>query len=75
VKCDRFAQEQAPRQKAMDRSEVISLSEKVATPAGEFDCVHFKDSSAIEKAIDHKWYAKDVGLVKDGKAVLVKVER
>jgi len=75
VKGDRFAQERAPRQKAMDRSEVIALSEKIATPAGEFDCVHFKDSSAIENAVDHKWYAAGVGLVKDGKAVLVKVER
>jgi hypothetical protein len=75
VKGDRFAQERAPRQKAMDRSEVVSLAEKVATPAGSFECVHLKDSSAIEKAVDHKWYAKDVGLVKDGKAVLVKVER
>jgi hypothetical protein len=72
---DRFFQERAPRQRAMDRSEVISLAEKVVTPAGTFDCVHFKDSSAIEKAVDHKWYAKDVGLVKDGKAVLMRVER
>jgi hypothetical protein len=75
VKGDRFAQERAPRQKAMDRSEVVALSEKVATPAGDFDCLHLKDSSAIEKAVDHKWYAAGVGLVKDGKAMLVKVER
>ena len=72
---DRFMQERAPRQKAMDRSEVVALSEKVVTPAGAFDAVHLKDSSAIEKAVDHKWYARGVGMVKDGKAVLVKVEK
>jgi hypothetical protein len=70
---DRFMQERAPKQKAMDRSEVVALSEKIVTPAGAFECVHLKDSSAIEKAVDHKWYAKGVGMVKDGKAVLVKV--
>lgn len=72
---DRFAQERAPKQKAMDRSEVVGTGEKVVTPAGEFECVHMKDSSPIEKAIDHKWYAPGVGLVKDGKAVLVKIEK
>jgi len=72
---DRFMQERAPRQGAMDRAEVIALSEKVVTPAGTFDAVHVRDSSAIERGGDDKWYARGVGIVKDGKAVLVKVGR
>ena len=65
-------QERAPKQRALDRSEVIAVGEKVVTPAGTFEAVHMRDSSAIEKGADDKWYARDVGLVKDGKAVLVR---
>lgn len=72
---DRFMQERAPKQKALDRSEVVGTGEKVVTPAGTFDCVHMRDSSAIERGRDDKWYAPGVGLVKDGKAVLVKQGR
>ena len=69
---DRFMQERAPKQKALDRSEIIATGEKVVTPAGTFECVRMRDSSAIERGSDDKWYAPGVGLVKDGKAVLVK---
>ena len=74
---DRFYQEMAPRQKAMDRAEVMGVGEKVSTPAGTFEnCVHLKDSSELElRAGDHKWYAPGVGLVRDGKMVLVQVEK
>jgi hypothetical protein len=72
---DRFMQERAPKQKALDRSEVIAMGEKVVTPAGTFECVRLRDSSAIEKGGDYKWYAPGVGLVKEGKAVLVKQGR
>jgi uncharacterized protein DUF3108 len=72
---DRFMQERAPKQGALDRSEVVSKSERVVTPAGSFDCVRMRDSSAIEKGADDKWYAPGIGLVKDGKAVLVKQGR
>jgi hypothetical protein len=72
---DRFMQERAPKQKALDRSEVIGVGEKVVTPAGTFECVHFRDSSAIERGSDDKYYAPGIGLVKDGKAVLVKTEQ
>lgn len=72
---DRFVQERAPEQKAMDRSEVVGVGEKVTTPAGTFDSLHMKDSSPIEKSVDHKWYAAGVGLVKDGNAVLVGVDK
>jgi len=72
---DRFMQERAPKQKALDRSEVIATGEKIVTPAGTFECVHMRDSSPIERGSDDKWYAPGVGLVKDGKAVLVKPGR
>jgi hypothetical protein len=71
---DRFMQERAPKQGALDRSEILAVGETVVTPAGTFEAVHMRDSSAIEKGSDDKWYAKGVGLVKDGKAVLVRAE-
>jgi hypothetical protein len=72
----RFFQERAEKQKAMDRSELLSTSGKVATPAGVYEkCLHFKDSSAVEKGTTHKWYAPGVGLVKDGSLALVKIEK
>ncbi len=73
---DRFQQEMAPKNKAMDRSEVVSVNERVQTPAGVFEnCVHMKDSSRLEAATDHKYYAPGVGLIKDGDLVLVKIEK
>jgi hypothetical protein len=69
---DRFMQERAPKQRALDRSEVIAVGETVVTAAGAFETVHMRDSSAIEKGSDDKWYARNVGLVKDGKAVLAR---
>ncbi|MCX6627371.1 MAG: hypothetical protein NTW28_07050 [Candidatus Solibacter sp.] len=69
----RFYQEHAPGV-AMDRFEILSVSEKVITPAGTFEkCVHVVESSAIEKGLrDHKWYAPGVGQVKDAEMVLVR---
>lgn len=72
---DRFMQERAPKQRALDRSEVVAVGEKVVTPAGTFTCLRVRDSSAIEKGGEDKWYAPGIGLVKDGKAVLVKQGR
>jgi hypothetical protein len=73
---DRFVQERAPKQAAQDRSEVVETGVRLTTPAGSYEnCVHMRDSSAIERGGDHKWYAPGIGLVKDGKAVLVKVEK
>jgi len=72
---DKFYQELAPNT-AMDRAELVGTDEKVETPAGTFEnCIHFKESSALEASTSHKWYAKGVGLVKDGKFVLVKIEK
>jgi hypothetical protein len=69
----RFYQEQAPAV-GMDRAEVVSVTEKVVTPAGTFEkCVHTIETSPIEKGLrDHKWYAAGVGPVRDGKMLLIK---
>jgi membrane dipeptidase len=72
----RFNQENAPRV-AEDGAEIVSVSEKVATPAGTFDnCVHVLETSPMEKRMrDHKWYAPRVGLVKDGNMALVEYKQ
>ena len=69
----RFYSEQAPGV-AMDRMEVVSVSERASTPAGAFEkCVHVVETSALEKgAKDHKVYCPAVGLVKDAEMTLVK---
>ena len=68
----KFYQELAPGV-GMDRFEIVSVSEKVVTPAGTFDqCIHVVESSELEKGLhDHKWYAPGVGQVKDAEMVLV----
>lgn len=68
---DRFYQEMAPGV-AMDRVEIVSVDERVETPAGVFDrCVHLRESTPLEGGTGHKWFAPGVGLVKDGSMVLV----
>ena len=69
----RAYQEQAPGV-GMDRFEIVSLQEKVVTPAGTFErCIHVVETSPLEKGMkDHKWYAAGVGVVKDGEMVLVR---
>jgi hypothetical protein len=70
----KFYQEQAPGV-GMDRFEIVSVTERVVTPAGTFEnCVHVVESSPLEKGLhDHKWYASGVGQVKDAEMVLVSV--
>jgi hypothetical protein len=59
-----------------DRSEVLEVGVTRRTPAGVFEnCVHLQGSSARERGGDPKWYAPGVGLMRDGKGVLVKIER
>ena len=69
----KFYQEQAPGV-GMDRAEILSVDEKITTPAGTFEhCVHTVETSALEKGLhDHKWYAPGVGQVKDTEMLLVK---
>jgi hypothetical protein len=72
----RFYQEQAPGV-GMDRIEIVSVSEKVQTPAGTFDkCVKTLETTPLEKGVhDYKWFAPGVGIVKDAEMVLVKVTK
>ena len=68
----KFYQELAPGV-GMDRAEIVSLQERVVTPAGTFEkCVHVHETSALEKGSgEHKWYAAGVGPVKDAEMLLV----
>jgi hypothetical protein len=68
----RFYQEVAPRV-AMDRAEIVSLSETLRTPAGEFKgCLKTIETTPLEPfARESKIYAPGVGLIKDGSLLLV----
>ena len=71
---DRYYQEIAPKV-AMDRAEVVGLAEEVKVPAGTFkNCLRTRESSALESGSEDKLYAPDVGILKDGGFVLVRVE-
>ena len=68
----RFYQEMAPGE-AMDRGEIISLSEMVIVPAGEFkNCLKTEDSSQIETGKEFKFYAPGIGLIQEETLKLVK---
>jgi hypothetical protein len=69
----KYYQEIAPGV-AMDRAEVISLNEKLETPAGYFDkCLKTMEGSALKIwEREYKIYAEGVGLLRDGNMLLVK---
>ena len=58
---------------AMDRARVMSLSERVTTPAGTFErCVKTEETTPLEPGDKgYKLYAPGVGLVQDGPLVLI----
>jgi hypothetical protein len=62
----RYYQEIAPGV-AMDRAEIISLTETCTTPAGTFqNCMKVKEGSAIDFwAKEYKYHAPGIGLVRD----------
>jgi hypothetical protein len=66
-------QELAPKV-AMDRAEVISTTEKISTPDGDFDnCLKTQETTPIEPdEKEFKLYAKGIGLVVDANLKLVK---
>jgi hypothetical protein len=71
----RYNQEVAPKV-AMDRAEIVSITEKVKVPAGSFEnCVKTRESSALEAGTEEKLYAPDVGLVKDAEFELAAIEK
>jgi hypothetical protein len=60
-----FYQELAPGT-AMDRAEIISLTEKLETLAGKFEnCLKTEETSALEEDKEYKIYAPGIGLIKD----------
>jgi uncharacterized membrane protein YkoI len=72
---DKFYQEIAPKA-AMDRAEIVSVDERMETPAGTYEkCLHLKETSPLEKGVSHKWYAPGVGLVKDDEFVLESIDK
>ncbi len=71
----RYQQEMAPGV-ALDRAEVVSLTEKVKVPAGTFtNCLKTRESSGLESGVEEKLYAPEVGLLRDGGFKLAKIER
>jgi hypothetical protein len=69
----RYYQEIAPNV-AMDRVEIVGLSETVKTPAGEFkNCLKVEETTPLEPGVkEYKYYAAGIGLVQDGSLKLVK---
>jgi hypothetical protein len=71
----RFQQEVAP-DVAMDRAEIVSLSEALETTAGKFtDCLKTAESSTLESGTEHKIYAPRIGIVQDAGLKLVRYHR
>jgi len=72
----KFYQEQA-KGTAMDRAEIVSVREKLTTPAGTFDrCVRTRETTPLEPlSREYKLYAPGVGLVQDGDMTLVSTRR
>jgi len=68
----RYYQEVAPKV-AMDRAEVVSLKEKLETPAGQFaNCLKTEESSAVESGREPKLYAPGIGLINEAGLKLTK---
>lgn len=60
-----FAQEQVPGV-AEDRSTVVATGVTVTVPAGTFDdCIETEDYDPLDDVTEHKFYCRDVGLVRE----------
>jgi hypothetical protein len=59
---------------AMDRAEIVSLDETCKTPAGTFSkCMKVKEGTALNtNETEYKYYAPDIGLIRDEDLLLVK---
>ena len=66
-------QEQAPKT-AMDKAEIISNTETMNTPAGNFtNVLKTEETTAMNlKEKEYKFYAPNIGLIKEGEMLLVK---
>ena len=59
---------------AMDRAEIIGRNVTFKTGMGTFEkCLRVRETSDLESTSEEKLYAMDMGLIKDGDLVLVKV--
>jgi hypothetical protein len=69
----KYYQEVAPGV-AMDRAEIVSLTETCKTPAGTFSrCMKVKEGSALEfGTTEYKYHAPGIGLVRDEDMKLIK---
>jgi hypothetical protein len=72
----RYYQEIAPKA-AMDRAEIVSVSERLQTPAGTFaNVLKTIETSQLEPGPgEAKFYAAGVGLLQDGSLKLVRYTR
>ena len=70
----RYHQEVAPGE-AMDRAEIISLTETQETEVGTFEyCLKVEETTPIEPdALEYKIHAPGIGLVQDGDLILAEV--
>lgn len=69
----RYFQEVAP-DVALDRAETLSVTETSTVPAGTFENVlKTKETTPLEKGREFKFYAPDVGLIRDADLELVDV--
>jgi hypothetical protein len=68
----RYYQEVAPKV-AMDRAEIVNVSESATVPAGKYtDVIKIEETTPIEPGYKaYKFYAKGIGLIKDGDLLLV----
>jgi len=70
-----YYQELAPNV-AMDRAEVLSVDERIVTPAGTFEhCLRTRESTPLEHGSETKIYAPGIGIVQDGALKLVSFSR
>ena len=68
----RYHQEIAPGV-AMDRAEVVGVAETFETPAGKFEgCLKTEESTPLEGGRESKYYARGIGLLRDGKMRLTR---
>jgi hypothetical protein len=68
----KFYQEQAAAV-AMDRVEIVSVTETLAVPAGTYTkVIHAVETTPLEGGKANKWYAPGIGAIKDDDMELVK---
>jgi hypothetical protein len=70
---DRYYHEVAPGV-ALDRAEITGAAEDFTTSTGTFErCLRTRESSGLRAGVEERLYAPDVGLVKAGAFVLVRI--